>query len=62
MAHAETCPICKGKGDLPSNTSKQKETCHGCSGKGWIEVSDKILSPHYPPTKTRPEHPLYWIS
>jgi hypothetical protein len=31
MSHADKCPICKGK---------KKPDCHGCSGKGWVTVSD----------------------
>ena len=34
MAHSEICPICKGSGKI------KKDTCHGCGGKGWIEVND----------------------
>jgi hypothetical protein len=33
MAHAETCPVCHGTGKYLGNT------CHGCHGKGWIEVN-----------------------
>lgn len=48
MTHSERCPICLGSGKLLyqnyfnesscSNTSEH--TCHGCTGKGWIEVND----------------------
>jgi len=45
MAHAEICPICHGKGKLPDDSKitavrEFKVTCYGCSGRGWIEVSD----------------------
>jgi DnaJ-class molecular chaperone len=44
MAHAEVCPICKGKGTIEKggNTTDAKfpVTCHGCGGTGWITVND----------------------
>jgi len=44
--HAEICPICSGKGEIPVNypcwcPSKETKPCHGCGGKGWIQVSDE---------------------
>ena len=51
MAHAQTCPICNGKGRIPDpgydpqlTGTRHKVTCHGCHGRGWIEVADT-----YPP-------------
>ena len=47
--HAELCPICKGSGkqariaDVPSQTATPlicEQSCHGCSGTGWIHVTD----------------------
>lgn len=52
MAHAERCPICDGKGkpniEYESYTSEKgthkidlttlMSVCHGCGGKGWVEV------------------------
>ena len=40
MAHAQICPICGGKGKIQDPFTNVEETCHGCSGRGWIEVSD----------------------
>jgi len=47
MARAVICPVCLGKGTVKKKvgmsgwTPKYKEvTCHGCGGKGWVEVSD----------------------
>jgi hypothetical protein len=37
MAHAETCPVCGGCGITPSTTD---DKCHGCNGKGWVEVGN----------------------
>lgn len=46
MKHAELCPVCQGTGKI---TKKLKEAitaadlckiCHGCGGKGWVEISD----------------------
>ena len=40
MAHAETCPVCSGSGkkhkEIPGNCVTV--SCHGCGGKGWVEV------------------------
>jgi len=38
MSHAERCPVCCGSGKIKDNN------CHGCLGKGWIEVSDTHAS------------------
>jgi hypothetical protein len=31
--HAERCPVCNSLGTLQCNV-----ICHGCDGKGWVEV------------------------
>ena len=61
MAHAETCPVCQGKGNLPDCTSKQRKTCHGCNGLGWITIQDIIPIPYSPikPKISRPISPWY---
>ena len=53
MTHVEKCPICHGTGEKSGHVEPQYGTpifqkreeylrthCHGCGGKGWIEVSD----------------------
>jgi len=42
MRHGEQCPVCFGKGKLKKGLpgSDKTFTCHGCNGKGWIEVQD----------------------
>lgn len=55
MAHSEKCPVCNGSGvtyevwvDLPQMRAAEdsKEVpCHGCNGKGWVEVDDEIHAP-----------------
>ena len=41
MAHAETCPICWGKGTIPDgNSALDIKPCHGCGGSGWVSVAD----------------------
>ena len=49
MSHAEICPVCGGIGWFPP-TLADPEQCHGCDGKGWIEVgnSDPIVVPMQP--------------
>ena len=48
MAHAETCPVCKGSGLVYPEKGRKiddvtvAQTCHGCNGKGWVEVGDTI--------------------
>jgi hypothetical protein len=54
MAHSEICPVCKGCGELPNllkvpNPLTEPKVgirirCHGCNGKGWVEVGD-VLPP-----------------
>jgi len=47
MAHAERCPVCYGKGTIEetyeNSSAKSWKTCHGCFGRGWVEVSDQII-------------------
>ena len=43
MAHAEKCPICNGTGNLAKEMypyEGTRQSCHGCNGKGWVEVAD----------------------
>ena len=51
MAKAVSCPVCGGSGKVPvdnvysqpvtSTSGPQTRICHGCNGKGWVEVSSK---------------------
>lgn len=36
---AQICPVCMGKGNITSECNK---ICHGCYGKGWVEVNEEI--------------------
>ena len=40
MAYAEKCPVCGGKSYLDKwdDATFSRTTCHGCDGKGWVEV------------------------
>lgn len=52
MAHAEICPVCGGRGRVTINvnlTAPLEQLCHGCGGKGWIEVQDE--QPYWVGTK-----------
>ena len=48
MAHAEICPVCNGSGQLnpmgqdSSTVVPQSQNCHGCSGKGWVEIGNTV--------------------
>lgn len=68
MAHAETCPLCKGNGYAdgqfpdPCGTGS---TCHGCCDKGWVSVQDEVVSwPVYPsygtPYSWQTSAPRWW--
>ena len=40
---AERCPVCNGTGRYlvrpePGLTSPGDKPCHGCGGKGWVEI------------------------
>ena len=50
MAHAEKCPVCDGAGGFSEPNNDEEAAlkrdqwtrwveCHGCAGKGWVEVS-----------------------
>ena len=52
MNQAQKCPVCKGKGDLFAKPGVflYHVTCHGCGGKGWVQVGGEVLA-----TKIEPE-------
>lgn len=51
---AVLCPVCNGSG------KREEKQCHGCLGKGWVEVSDSTY--YYPyPYYDPPYYPQpYW--
>ncbi len=49
---AVICPVCNGSGKIivpspreSSNTIDSEKSCHGCGGRGWVEVHEE---PHIP--------------
>jgi len=44
MGKAVICPVCGGTGKIRkkgfSFYDPRDVTCHGCHGRGWVEVSD----------------------
>ena len=66
---AEKCPVCGGSGkyvhhEEPGHTTTGgsiPQPCHGCGGKGWVEVGDGTPSitiyPYPPPTTPWPTRP-----
>jgi len=46
MSEAKRCPVCFGEGMVALNknltpstyVNTKKVTCHGCGGRGWVEV------------------------
>jgi len=62
MAKAVLCPVCNGSGQYEyssysNGTSAIKtisQPCHGCNGKGWVEVAEEpqpyYIDPIYPYT------------
>lgn len=49
MSQASLCPVCNGKGvvyGIAETGAMPTTTCHGCDGKGWVEVGGGIgISP-----------------
>ena len=53
--HAERCPICYGEGTLRyidgielsgiHLNGEEEKQCHGCNGKGWVEVQNETTLP-----------------
>ena len=45
---AVRCPVCAGTGEYWENPPKESSalghyrTCHGCNGKGWVEVHGEL--------------------
>jgi len=64
MAHAEICPLCDGNGNKdgqPDNPGGTNKFCHGCGGRGWLEVADEI--PYYiPPNDDSEYRPKTFVS
>ena len=70
---AVKCPVCDGSGkvkdpDYDSDTTAGKQgnvTCHGCNGKGWVEVNEDYqfvpVNP-YPYPKPWDNYPYGWIT
>ena len=51
---AVLCPICNGSGEVddstidgPEVTTIHMKLCHGCGGKGWVEVGEDSPLPFY---------------
>ena len=45
MSRAVKCPVCDGEGkilmsDVSSTAGGWEKVCHGCGGRGWIEIGD----------------------
>jgi len=44
MARADLCPVCRGSGKYKSSNPVERlhgeKPCHGCWGRGWVEVTD----------------------
>jgi hypothetical protein len=57
MSQAVLCPVCNGSGGIPkqsgtSSSSTADKPCHGCNGRGWVEVG--ISYPTIPPYNPYP--------
>jgi len=53
--HSEICPICLGSGKIACECGSGTKVCHGCNGRGWVEVSDSYWYPYNP-------YPYIWPS
>lgn len=64
---AVKCPVCNGSGQvttiIPDGTSLKQDgsttTCHGCNGKGWVEIGGGDSGSYVPCTPTWPYTPTY---
>jgi len=51
---AEICPVCHGTGkytpahDPMMTAVPESRTCHGCGGKGWVELREDMATPAQP--------------
>ena len=54
MSRAVSCPVCLTKGKY------EDKVCHGCNGKGWVEVRDEpvIFPEPYKPRRNPDLYPL----
>ena len=64
MSKAEICPVCEGRGNsVVSEREPPMQKCHGCDGKGWVEVSGlpDMGYPWFPvyPWWPEPQYPRY---
>jgi hypothetical protein len=41
MSKAIICPVCEGSGITQAIGIAQSTPCHGCGGRGWVEVSEE---------------------
>jgi len=55
MSHSEICPVCEGRGTIPTGeittAGTLEKPCHGCPGTGWVTVHD---TPYGPLITTKP--------
>lgn len=62
---AVQCPVCNGTGRYTPPPSWGEKTpddklCHGCAGKGWVEVHEDYPNPNYYPPNYYPGYPYYY--
>jgi len=61
---AVVCPICNGSGKISveePTTAGGMKTCHGCGGKGWVEIhNDFYLCPK--PYRLGDYEPTRWTT
>ena len=63
---AVICPVCNGTGkSYIAPPVGDYGTCHGCDGKGWVEVHEEAdIYQYYPPQTTSPQYYRYtwpWV-
>lgn len=56
---AVICPVCNGEGKLNKTTGVFPPDCHGCDGKGWVEVHEDPITHTYIAPLFRIEYPWY---
>jgi len=64
MTQAVVCPVCSGTGKVSespnvnsTSASGNRRTCHGCDGKGWVEIGVSPIRYTYPYSFIDPNYP-----
>lgn len=63
MSEAAKCPVCEGSGryvtcrPVEGNNPPDETDCHGCNGRGWVELTGFGWNPPVIPKDAEPGRP-----